>query len=98
MLVCKVPAAIFSITFVIQIVCSTFLETDIYIPKILLNKQNYDIKVLGEIWSQVTEAARTTIRSESCSAARQGESTIQVLLTSPEPSRNDPGVPLKKLF
>lgn len=97
MLVCQVLLAILSIPFVIQTVCSTSLETDIYTLKTLLNKQNYDIKVLSEIWSQITEAARTTIRSESCSAARQGESTIQVLLNSPEPS-NDPGLPLTKLF
>lgn len=91
MLVQQVLPAILSTPFVIQIVCSTSLETDICIPKTLLNEHNYDMKVLSEIWSQITEAPRTTISSESCSAASQGESTIQVLLTSPGPSRNDPG-------
>lgn len=43
-----------------------------------------------EIWSQIMEAPRTRIRSESCSTAKQGESTIQAVLTVPEPSRNDP--------
>jgi len=45
----------------------------------LLNKQIYDLIVLNEIWSQVTEAEdqRTTIRYESCSSARQAESTTQ---------------------
>lgn len=82
MLVGHVLPTILSTPFVIQIVCSTSLETDICIPKTLLNKQNCDIEVLSEIWSQITEAPRTTIRSESCSAARQGKSTIQVLLIS----------------
>lgn len=57
--VCQVLPAILSIPFVIQIVCSASLETDIYIPKTPLNKQNYDLKVLSEIWSQFREAAST---------------------------------------
>lgn len=86
MLVQQVLPAILSTPFVIQIVCSTSLETDICIPKTLLNKHNYDIEVLSEIWSQILEAPRTSIRSESCSAASQGESPAQVLLTPPEPT------------
>lgn len=56
MLVWQVLPAILSPPFVIQIVCSTSLEADICIPKTLLNKQNCDIKVVSDIWNQITES------------------------------------------
>lgn len=46
MLARQVLPAILSTPFVIQIVCGISLETDICIPKTLVNKQNCDIKVL----------------------------------------------------